>query len=88
MNISKKKKPASECRGRFKLVVFFKDHRLKQGFAIFSKVGQDVRGVSFVRFKNLVLKGKFAGRVKWAGIYEQGKEVWRWQSSPCTRQLS
>ena len=79
MSISRKKKPASECQGRFKLVIFFKDHRLQQGFTIFSKVGQDVRGISLKRFKNLVLKGKFAGRVKWAGIYESGQNVWQWR---------
>ncbi|PHN07820.1 hypothetical protein CRP01_04675 [Flavilitoribacter nigricans DSM 23189 = NBRC 102662] len=65
-------------RGRFKLVIFFKQHRLARGFTLYSTAGQDVRGVSSDRFKHLVLQGKFAGKVKWAGIYEVGREVWRW----------
>ena len=74
-----KRKAASERRGRYKLVVFFKEHRLRQGFTLYSKVGQDQRGVSVTRFQELVLRGKFAGKVKWAGIYERGVEVWRWR---------
>jgi hypothetical protein len=58
------------------LIVFFIDHRLERGFTMFSNVGQDVRGVSVARFKNLVLRGEFAGQVRWAGIYEQGTAVW------------
>ena len=69
----------SKTRGRFKLVIYFIDHRLDRGFTIFSNRNQDARGVSVSRFKHLVLHGKFAGQVRWAGIYELGKEVWRIQ---------
>lgn len=76
-----KREQVANRRGRFKLVVFFKDHRLTRGFTMYSKVGQDRRGISLVRFQDLVLRGKFAGLVKWAGIYEAGLEVWRFSGT-------
>lgn len=77
-NISKrsKRRKATNKRGRFKLVIFFVDHRLERGFTLFSNAGQDARGVSCGRFKELVLRGKFAGKVRWAGLYERGVQVW------------
>lgn len=76
MQNSSSRKRTNDRQGRFKLVVFFKDHRLQRGFTMYSKVGQDRCGVSLERFKNLVLRGRFAGKVKWAGIYERGIQCW------------
>jgi hypothetical protein len=78
MEEKKRAKSTKQERGRYKLVIYFIDHRLDRGFTLFSTRGQDVRGRSLQRFKHLVLKGKFAGQVKWAGIYEEGQEVWQW----------
>ena len=74
-------KKSSKKRGRFKLVVFFVDHQLDRGFTLFSTKKQDQHGRSLKRFQNMILKGKFAGRVRWAGIYENQQEVWRMPKS-------
>jgi len=77
MEVKAQNKSIKSTRGRFKLAIFFIDHRLDRAFTLFSTIGQDVHGKSLKRFKHLVLRGKFAGKVKWAAIYENGQEVWR-----------
>lgn len=76
-----KRRKAGNKRGRYKLVIFFIDHRLDRGFTMFSNAGQDARGISVARFKELVLRGKFSGKVRWAGLYEREVKVWEYTLS-------
>ena len=60
-------------KGKYKLGVFFINHQQPNGNAYYfhSRPSQDISGRVVLRFKKLVLE-KWAGKVSWAGIYEDG----------------
>jgi len=83
-------RPKASDKGRYRCAVFFKNHRIANGsaFTMHSNKNQDNRNVSVGRFKRLILKGdRFAGKVNWAGIYEDNRLIWEFHETVGSWQL-
>lgn len=68
-NVKRKAKAAD--RGRWKIGVYFVDHKSPSGAAYYfhSNKSQDNSGISANRLKKLVAN-TWKGKVNWAGLYE------------------
>lgn len=76
MQQQRQARPKASDKGRYKLAVYFVDHRSDSGQAMYfhSNLSQDKRGLSVNRFKKLVLE-KWRNKVNWAAIYEDGRMI-------------
>ncbi len=77
MNQTTKQPRRVRPKGRYKLAIFFIDHRIPSGKACchYSTPNQDRYGKSLNRLKYLINGGykKYEGKVDWAAIYENGE---------------
>ncbi len=71
MQTARTRKPKAADRGRYKLAVYFIDHKEVNGkpYYFHSTARQDKNNISLNRFKRMVTK-KWSGRINWAAIYE------------------
>lgn len=62
--------------GRYKLAVYFHDHQQPAGRPYYyrSNESQDRRGQSIRKLSDLVTN-KWRGKVSWAGLYENDKQI-------------
>ncbi len=83
MNQAKTRLKRTRPQGRYKLAIFFKEHRISTGKACchYSTPKQDQFGRSINRLKYLIDGGykPYADKVDWAAIYENEEMIFEFK---------